>query len=343
MDQASRAAANFRNTAQQVSNIRQDTGQQVRDTVERINQLADSLRDLNKDAMQGAQADAALDARMHSMLDELSGLVDVTAMRREDGSYTVLLGGQVQLVNGDKAYALTAGYGQPAAPPPVYADAPPRAMVWDSGGSDITSLLGGGKLGALLDMHNRVIPQLLGDAYQQGDLNRLAQTLADRVNELLTSGNATDGPPAQGGVALFAYEATPQAVALTLDLDSGANAGSLAAIDPGPPYSANGMAVQLAALGTPQRDADRIDGFSYSGFFGLISARTGSNLAAAREEAQYRAQMVTQAQSLREQVSGVSLDEEAAVLIQFQRSFQAVSKLFTVVDELTQEVVNLLK
>ena len=53
--------------------------------------------------------------------------------------------------------------------------------------------------------------------------------------------------------------------------------------------------------------------------------------------------LVTQTQWQRAQVSGVSLDTEAAKLLQFQQSFQAIGKLVTVLDGLTQTVIDLIR
>ena len=42
----------------------------------------------------------------------------------------------------------------------------------------------------------------------------------------------------------------------------------------------------------------------------------------------------------RDTVSGVSMDEEMADLVKYQRAFQASSRVFSVVDELLDTVVN---
>ena len=42
----------------------------------------------------------------------------------------------------------------------------------------------------------------------------------------------------------------------------------------------------------------------------------------------------------RDGVSGVSLDEELADLLKYQRAFQASSRLFTIIDELLDTAVN---
>ena len=54
-----------------------------------------------------------------------------------------------------------------------------------------------------------------------------------------------------------------------------------------------------------------------------------------------QSQLVAQAKSLQQQVSGVSLDEEAIRLVQLQSSYQAASKVVTVIDNLTQSLMNM--
>jgi flagellar hook-associated protein 1 FlgK len=51
--------------------------------------------------------------------------------------------------------------------------------------------------------------------------------------------------------------------------------------------------------------------------------------------------VVQQVASLVDSVSGVSIDEESTNLIQFERAFQASSRLAVVVDEMLQTIVNL--
>jgi flagellar hook-associated protein 1 FlgK len=46
---------------------------------------------------------------------------------------------------------------------------------------------------------------------------------------------------------------------------------------------------------------------------------------------------------VREQTSGVSLDEEATRLIQFQRGYQACAQLLSVLSSLTGTVINMLQ
>ena len=96
----------------------------------------------------------------------------------------------------------------------------------------------------LLNVRNTLLPSLQGDGQQQGALNILAQQVADRVNQILTSGTTTSGAP---GTALFTYSSpSPVDVAATLAVNpaitasglaprnaSGANAAALQLVEPG--------------------------------------------------------------------------------------------------------------
>jgi flagellar hook-associated protein 1 FlgK len=50
---------------------------------------------------------------------------------------------------------------------------------------------------------------------------------------------------------------------------------------------------------------------------------------------------VAQAKGLRDQVSGVSLNDEAISVMELQRGYQAISKLISVIDGLTDTLLNM--
>jgi flagellar hook-associated protein 1 FlgK len=45
----------------------------------------------------------------------------------------------------------------------------------------------------------------------------------------------------------------------------------------------------------------------------------------------------------RQEATGVSLDEEAAKILQFQQAYQAVGKLIGVISDLTESVMNIIR
>jgi flagellar hook-associated protein 1 len=344
LEQATNVAGAFQQTAENVTNATEDCERQVTQTVATINQLGGNLRDYNVEVLSGRRGDAGLDAQIHSTLEQLSQYANITVLPQNDGTVSVLMNGQTPLVVADQQYQISAAQTQPEEPPPTNPGGRAPAHVFASDGTDITAATTGGQLGSLLDFHNRVLASYLGDGYQQGDLNRMAQQFADRVNGLLTAGNISDGPPAQTGAPLFSYDTTnPSNVAATLSVAAGTTADQLAAIDPGPPYSANGTALALAALAKPQTGADEMDGQSYAQYYGTLAARVGDQLSQATNNLQVQQSAVAQAKNIQQQMSGVSLDDEAAQMIQFQRAYEANARFLTILDQLTQDTINILQ
>jgi len=344
LDRAQQVAAAFQQSATALGYQATNAEQQVRQTVDEVNHLVGQLAHYNHIALQGNKDDAGLSAQMHATLEQLSQYVDVTATFQDDGSVTVLMNGETPLLLEDKQYQISAGLTQPQDPPPNYPNGPAAMQILGSDGTDITSKSTGGQLGALLQMRNQVLPSFIGNAYQQGDLNTMAQQFADRVNQILTSGNISDGPPAVTGVPLFTYDATNgTAVARSLAVDPTVTTDQLATISPGPPYVSNGVPLALSQLATPLQDADKISGISYNEYYGRLAGRVGGQLNDATDGQQVQQSLLAQAQDLRQQYSGVSLDEEATILLQFQQAYQANSRFITVLDQLTQATIDILQ
>ena len=343
MTGAQQVVDSFQTTVTNLQQVQQDAENQIGQSVSQINAYARQLQAYNAQIASGDRNDASLDAKVHTTLENLAQVVNFTYTVAEDGEVSVLAGGETPLVVGGHQYDITSQISAPAQAPGS-PGVPPTATILDSAGRDITTQITGGQLGALLDTHNNVLASLLGDANQPGSLNQLAQTFADRVNQLLANGNVSDGPPPVTGSALFSYDTTNATrVAATLALDPAATPDTLAAIDAGPPYVSNGTALKLAALSNPQDPADQIANISYVQYFGNVAAGVGRQLAAANDQQTVQQQVVAQAQSVRQQISGVDLNEQAAMLVQYQNAYKANAQLFTVLNELTQVAVSLLQ
>lgn len=340
MTSAQQVAESFQTTASGLQQVQQQTETQIGQAVNQINAYAQQLQSYNTQIANGDHNDAALDAQIHNTLENLSQIVNFTYTVGEDGEVTVLAGGQTPLVVGEQQYNLSDQIAAPAGSSGV----PPTATIFDSAGRDITAQITGGQLGGLLDTHNNVLASLLGDANQPGTLNQLAQAFADQVNELMSAGNVSDGPPPVAGSALFSYDTNNATnVAATLAVSPSASASTLAPIDPGPPYVSNGTALALAGLANPQGSTGEIDNVSYVQYFGNLAADIGQQLSAANDEQNIQQQVVAQAQSVRQQISGVDLNEQAALMVQYQNAYEANAQLFTVLNTLTQTAVNLLQ
>lgn len=345
LNNAQSVAQTFQQTASALTQAATSTTQQIQSQVKQINALAGQIQQYNAERQRTGQADPSLAAKTETALESLSELVNVTATTASDGTTTVLLGGQVPLVIGSQQFQISSGnVPTPTTPPPTNPAGTPAIQILDSNGGDITSQVTGGQLAGSLNVRNTVIPGLIGDQSQTGTINQLAQTFADRVNTLLTSGNISNGPPAVPGVPLFTYDATnPNNVAQSLAVSSTITPGQIATIDPGPPNVGNGIALKISALSQGANPADQISGVSYATFFGQIAGALGSQVSTAKDNASLYTQSVAQAQNLQTQLSGVSLDTEAVNLIQFQKGFDASAKLVTVLDQITQSTIEMLQ
>jgi flagellar hook-associated protein 1 FlgK len=113
----------------------------------------------------------------------------------------------------------------------------------------------------------------------------------------------------------------------------------LAAIQPGPPEVANGVALGLAQMSDPQTAAQEINGESFSSFYGDMASRTGAALDSATGQQTLQQSAVAQAQNLVSQASGVDLDQEAVNLVEFQRAYDANSHFVTVLDQITSDII----
>lgn len=340
LEEARGLARAFADTATQLAEASRTAEATLEDTVSQINALAGQLRTANAAIRNGGRDDAGVDALLHSTMEELSELVDFTALEESDGTFTILAGGMVPLVIGDQDYPLSVDFAQPE--DPTWPEGPIAARVVGTAGEDVTARLKGGTLGGTLDVRNRVLPGLVGSSSETGDLNRLAVAIAERVNGLLAAGLTEDDTVS--AEPLFQFDAVNQtAAAITLTVNEAFEPEMLAAIDPGPPYVGNGTALKLAALATSSDAADTIDGSGFMQFYSGIAERVGRQNAEAKENVLRQESSVAQARAVRDEISGVSLDEEAILLLEYQRAYQAAAQLISVLDELTETAVNLLR
>jgi flagellar hook-associated protein 1 FlgK len=165
-------------------------------------------------------------------------------------------------------------------------------------------------------------------------LDALAASFADNVNATLAGGVGRDGSPPPA--PLFGYSPTAGAAA-TLSTNSLTPDQVAAALATAP--SGNGNAIAVAQLATQPL----VGGFTFTEAFGNLGAQVGRDVATARNEKSQYTDTLAQARQFRQEQTGVSLDEEAAKLLQFQQAYQAMGKLISVLSELTESVMNIIR
>lgn len=294
-----------------------EAGYALTNETTQINSTLQQLLEVNQQFRKSAQAqdDPGLDARLNSLLEELSESMDFTVLRSDDGSVNISAGGQTPVLIGEHLYPLTADIS--ASP----------AEVLDHLGNDTLSKISSGRLAAQAKLYNETIPSYLDD------LNRLALTLADAVNTQLGQGLDQNGNVPV--VNLFSYDATLGA-ARTISVNA-LTTDQLAAAGVGAP-GGGGNAEVLAALA----GEDLIDGGTLVAFYGSLTAQAGRDLSNAADDVSIQSSLSTQVRQLRDDLSKVNLDEEAIALLEFQRAYEAAAKMVTTLDEMTETVLNMI-
>jgi flagellar hook-associated protein 1 FlgK len=338
--QAAGLSRAFQSSANQLAALRSSTDVDLRKTVGEINLLSSQLAEYNRTIQSGVGDDAGLDAMIHTKLEALSELVNISVLQQDDGTFTVLLDGQNPLVIGSAATPLLVETGgSPPAIPPYPLGTPP-VTIHDADGRDATALASGGKLGALLRFRNETLASLAGDAEHLGALNQLAISMHDSVNQIVAGGWVQPSQPGASG--LFGYDTgNPVAAAATFSVDPAVAEDDLPAIAPGPPMVSNGVPLELAALG--DKPIPETGDLSFIEYYGSLAASAGSELQLARDGRDEEGQLLAHARSWRDQVSGVSLDQEAIVLLEFQRAYQATARVVATLNELTADTIAMLR
>jgi len=337
---ANSLAQSFQTTAAAVANASQLVSQDIGNTVGQINRLTNQVATLNANIQDGGQHDEGMKAQLYSALETLSGLVNISVLQQPGGSVNVTLSGGAPLVLGSQPYALTAGNaaGTGQSIDPL---APPDIEIHAADGSVANGQITSGSLAGLLQVRNVTIPGLIGDASQPGALNQLAASLAGTVNQIVSQGVVSAGPPpvpAPTGLFTAVDPTHPTQAASTMAVDPAMTASQLPAIDQnGVP---NGVPLALGALAN-SAEAD-LGSASYTTFYGNAAATVGSQLSQAQSNQTMTAQTLAQAQSMRQTQSGVSLDAEAINVLQFQAGYQAVAKMVNTLANLTQSLIDMI-
>lgn len=285
-------------------------------TVSEINGLVTGVRDAGKSALEDASAFASL--------EELASKAGITARKEADGSFTVALSGAATLLTGSSALQLKVGE---------------DSTILGADGTDLTAQIAGGKLKGLLDARAEIV-RLIGDADSEGELNRFARTMAEEVNGIFTDGLVSPGPPPVAGQELFTWdEDHPNAVLRTLTVSPDISAATLPGYSAGPPADAGGTARALAVLGK----ASAMDGSTLNGFYENLASGVATRLATTKSSVETLAAWVEAAAQYREELSGVSVEQEAVTLLAVQRAYESSAKVIKVIDDMLATTLDLIR
>jgi flagellar hook-associated protein 1 FlgK len=299
-----------------------DADRRVRSSVDEINALANRLASLNERiGSSGASGTMTLRDEQNEVVRELSSLVDIEVIDQPNGTVQISFGRGKPLVIADVAYAVTVQNEPTTGFARLY-----------SGVTDVTAGITGGRTAGLIAARDVNIPGY------RSELDTLAYEVVQQVNTLHDAGYTlagVDAPPFFQPLATVAGAASQ----IALDPTVAANASLIAAGSVAATPGDNGTARGLAAL----RDARVLAGntATFTGFYTDLVYDVGQDRSVAISESQVRGEVVRQIENLRDGVSGVSLDEEAASMMRFQRAYEANARFFGVVNETLDVLLNL--
>jgi len=315
---ANALAGAFNSAANQLTQVSSSLNQQVVSDVGQVNSLTTTIASLNAQITAlSPNADAgALEDQRQSAIAQLSQLVGLDQISTENNGITLTTRGGAVLVSGSKSFALsTAQVGGTT------------HILAGIDGQDVTSNLTGGDLGGVLQARDQQLPNY------RSSLDSLAfgiETQVNQQNELGVDGNGNPGgalftlPPTQSGAA------AQIAVATT-------DPNAIAAAATGEGSAGNTNASALADLSS----ANIVGGQTASGFLASFLGQIGGDTSAAITNNSAQQATLTQLTTQRDSLSGVSLDEEAANLTQYQRAYQSAAQVFNIANSIMASALNL--
>ena len=310
-------ASTVNGVASRLTTAQQDADQQVTSSVDQINVLATQIASFNA-ALGGLNGSAAEGVRdkLGVALGSLAQLIDIGVTQRADGGADVSVAAGHALVIGASTYQLSV---QPAAAVPPAASTG-LADVISADGANITRKITGGQVGGVLQVRD-----VLLTGYK-ANLDQLAYDVATTVNARHQAGYDLNGT---AGVAFFnPPPATVAGAANGLSVSAAVIADSRLIAASGTAAGAPGDNMNARALADLQQTALPPGTTNPIERWGALIYQVGSDSQAAANRELGHNEIVKQLQTLRDQVSAVSLDEEAANLTKFQRAYEANARYF---------------
>jgi flagellar hook-associated protein 1 FlgK len=320
---ADNLSATFREQANRLTDIQDSLNTKVTADVTLLNSYLDGIADLTYKIMQtgtgGNNVNSLLDERAE-LLKKVSQMVDVQYVQGSDLSMDIFLSNGKALVLGDRSWDLntvrnnTTGFNDV-----VLAEDPTFSL---------NSAIHSGELGALLEARDTT-----AQSYLQ-DLNNLAGTLVDQVNTRHAAGFDLYG---NLGGRFFAD--VTEAAGMAVDGAIAADRKRIAASSTvnGDGDNASSMARLQTALVMSGNTT------SLSGYYGSLVGRIGEDTAAVERIFNQRTAVMTTLNTQKEQVSGVSIDEEMINLMKYQMGYSAAGKMVTTANELMDTLLELIK
>lgn len=318
----------FDNASATIKVARSDANARVVDSVAQVNQRLTQIGRLSVEIQQaevnGVEASDLRDQR-DLLIGEVAERVPVTVIDQGNGQMSLLLAGSQQLVSPEgKVSELSAVVGD---------DGGIRIEKVAAGArNDVTSLVTSGSIGGAIKAREGTLKEA------QQRLDQLAYDVARGYNEVHRQGYNLDG---ETDVDLFqsidSVAGAAEAFRLSSAVAGDPNKIAAAGEDNKLP-SDNRNALALAALSSAPL---ALGGMTVTEALASLVGFAGSAIQNATQAETFAAGALEQVQSLHDNVSGVSTDEEMIAMMKYQRSYEASLKVIQVADQMLSDLLNI--
>ena len=333
LSSANTLAGDISNIAASLNSQRSALDQEAVSAATQVNTLTSSIASLNLQIQSvGAQGNAsALEDQRQQDLSQLSALVGINQIRTENNGLSITTTSGQLLVSEGSSVVLNTGTVS-------------GVTHFYLGSTDVTAGLtsGGGSLGGYLTARDQDIPSTLAS------LDQLAYAVSTQVNAANNSGTALNGTQGTGtnAAGVTGTGATPLYIFNEPAGVTGSAAGmrvimtdpsQIAAAALGSGTGDNSNAVQMAGLA----NQNLVSGQTPANYYSQFVTQLGSLVSGVQTDNTAQNASVTQLQTQVSTLSSVNLNDEASSMQQFERSYQAASEVFTLLNTVISSALNL--
>lgn len=318
----------FDNASAQLQTARADANSRVIEGVgqvnQRLHQIARLGLEIQHSEVTGIEASDLRDQR-GLLIKEVAERVPVTVIDAGNGQTSLLLGGSQQLVSADgQVNELSTSVG-------VNGDIRIEKVAAGAR-TDVTQLASSGSVGGALKARQGALVEA------ERRLDQLAYDVAQGYNEAHQAGYGLDGVSGRNLFEpLTEVGGAAEAFALSADV-AGEPSRIGAASDPSMLPSDNRNALALSALSAAPI---ALGGMTVTEALASLVGFAGSAVQNASQAESFATGALEQVQTLHDNVSGVSTDEEMVSMMKYQRAYEASLKVIQVADQMLSDLLNI--
>ena len=316
-------AGDISNAAASLNSQRSALDQEAAGETSQVNSLTTALAQLNQQIQTTSpNADAGtLEDQRQEDLSQLSQLIGINQITTENNGLAITTTSGQLLVSEGTSYQLTTGMVN-------------GVTDFFLGNTDITSQLvsGGGSLGGYLTARDQDIPSALSS------LDQLAYSISTAVNTQNNAGTDLDGVTGTVANPLYIFSqptvvagsAASMSVVMT-------DPNQIAAAGAGDGTGDNSNATAMAAMA----NQSIVNGQTPTNYYSNFVTTLGSTVSSVQTENTAQNASVTQLQTQNDALSGVNLNDEASSMTTLERSYQAASQVFAMLNTVLAAALNL--